>query len=68
LVGGTAGFWGAKILGRRYGYYKNREAQHKKMHIERVRESIDFNDHEFESFMKCVNTEYHMGFKEWLVN
>ena len=58
LVGGTAGFWGAKILGQRYGYHRNAEAHHKKTFIER-QNSVNFDDHEFEKFMKCVNTEHH---------
>lgn len=46
LVGGVAGFWGAKILGRRYGYHKDQEAKHKKMYFDR-QNSVNFDDHEF---------------------
>jgi Amt family ammonium transporter len=35
LVGGVSGFWGAKILGRRYGYERDAEAKHKKMYFDR---------------------------------
>jgi len=35
LVGGSAGFWGALILGKRYGYNRNAEALHKKVYEDR---------------------------------
>mmetsp|Transcript_36631 Transcript_36631/g.35415 ORF Transcript_36631/g.35415 Transcript_36631/m.35415 type:complete len:235 (+) Transcript_36631:76-780(+) len=67
LVGGTASFWGAFILGKRYGYDRNKEAHHHKVFLDR-QNTVDFNDHELKKFMKCVNTVYHQDYREWLVN
>jgi ammonia channel protein AmtB len=58
LVGGTAAFWGAMILGERYGKDKQRQ-QKKRGEEDPVRRSINFNSHEMEKLMRHVNRDYH---------
>jgi hypothetical protein len=58
LVGGTSGFWGAKILGRRYGYHKDALAKHHKTYTER-QNSVDFDDHEFKLVLETINVTHH---------
>jgi ammonia channel protein AmtB len=47
LVGGTAAFWGAWILGERYGMAKAREARKKGTENNLMRNSANFETGEF---------------------
>jgi hypothetical protein len=69
LVGGTAGFCGAAILGERYGKEKDREARKNAMHQDGRRPSVVLeNSHHYQKVMNHVNKDYHLAFKEWLMN
>jgi len=61
LVGGTAGLCGAYILGERIGKSKRPKPSHVTVELFTI-------SRELQKVMNHVNKDYHMAFKEWLVN
>lgn len=77
LVGGVCAIWGARTLGERYGKDRVRriqEAQKRGEQIDDVdhyvgaagRNSIRWDDHEFNEVLKHVKGDYQEAFKEWV--
>jgi Amt family ammonium transporter len=58
LVGGTAAFWGAWIIGERYGKAKQRDAKKKNEENNILRNSVNFEAGEFQKIMDHVNKDY----------
>jgi len=67
LVGGTCAFWGALVLGERYGRAKDREIK-LGLRDPNARKSLYFEDHEFLEVLKNTNKDYHEALKEYMMN
>jgi ammonia channel protein AmtB len=60
MTGGVCALWGAKILGERYG--KAQERLRKQGLIGDRRNSIEFDDKEFQEVLKHVKGDYKLAF------
>ena len=68
MVGGMAGFCGAYILGERLGRDKYRQKMQEQANDDTQYNHIFANSREYKKVINHVNKDYHMAFKEWLVN
>ena len=67
LVGGTCAFWGALILGERYGKERDREIKAGRRNPNE-RRSIAFDQGDIVHVLETMNENYHEAFKEFLNN
>jgi Amt family ammonium transporter len=67
LVGGTCAFWGAYMLGERYGKKRDREIKEGRRDPN-MRKSLGFEHKEIVQVLESVHEDYHEAFKEYLVN
>lgn len=67
LVGGVCAFWGAMILGERYGRAKDREIK-KGRRDPNAKKSLRFDEGEITEVLESVDKNYHTAFKEYLMN
>ena len=67
LVGGTCAFWGAMILGERYGKERDREIKAGRRNPN-DRRSIAFDQGDIVHVLETMNENYHEAFKEFLNN
>ena len=65
LVGGTCAFWGASILGERYGKERDREIRAGRRAPD-SRKSIAFDKGDIVEVFETVNPVYHEALKEYL--